>query len=185
MVIERVGFSAADTIALWDTAGAGEDGGGAAGWSIRNSGHAFMPSRQSWNAAVAPLLIKVSGGLADPEQYQDGLLVKNTGQTVDNAALLSSQVSKLAHKFNTGASEFGYRLSSIGIAFGAITDTSTAGDHLRVTLNADQGVFPGYELCALSAPASFSANAVNTFAAPAACPARWRRTRTISWLPSG
>ena len=60
VVIERVGFSAADTIALWDTASAGEDGGGARGWSIRNSGHAFTPQR--------PILERRRGALADQGQ---------------------------------------------------------------------------------------------------------------------
>ena len=171
VVIERVAFSAADTIALWDTAGAGQDAGGARGWSIRNRGHVFMPSGQSWNAGVAPFLIKVSGGLTDPDQYQDGILVKNSGQARQGSPEPNVNSPKYAQGFDTGASSLGYRLSSIGIALGTITDTATAGDALRVTLNADHNRIPGYALCTLSAPASFSANAVNRFDAPAACPA--------------
>ena len=161
VVIERVGFSAADTIALWDTAGAGEDGGSAAGWSIRNSGHAFMPSRQSWNAAVAPLLIKVSGGLDDPEQYEDGFLINNTGQTPRGAFSPTEIQSLFASQFTTGGSRLGYRLTSIGFAFGTITDPSTAGDAIRITLRADQ-VYPGYELCTFSPPSSFTSGVSET-----------------------
>ena len=171
VVIERVAFSAADTIALWDTAGAGQDAGGARGWSIRNRGHAFMPIGQSWNAGVAPFLIKVSGGLADADQYQDGILVKNSGQTNLGSGDLQESDPRIAQGFDTGASSLGYRLSSIGIAMGTITDTATAGDKLRVTLNATANQIPGHALCTLSAPASFSENAVNRFDAPAACPA--------------
>ena len=162
VVIERVGFSAADTIALWDTAGAGEDGGSAAGWSIRNSGHAFMPSRQSWNAAVAPLLIKVSGGLTDPDySTRTKVLINNTGQTIQGTFNLTGGQSVQASQFTTGGSRLGYRLTSIGFAFGTITDPSTAGDAIRITLRADQG-YPGYELCTFSPPSSFTSGVTET-----------------------
>ena len=58
-------------------------------------------------------------------------------------------------------------MSTIGIRFRTISDTSTAGSHLTVTLNdvASNGD-PGRALCTLSDPASFTSNAVNTFDAP-------------------
>ena len=173
VVIERVGFSAADTIALWDTASAGEDGGGARGWSIRNSGHAFTRSGQSWSGGAAPLLIKVNGLSGDME-LQLGpprLQVKNTGQDISGSGDVIAAAPKHAQAFTTGANEHGYKLSSIGVAFVLVEDASTAGDQLVVTLHADNNGFPGAELCTLSDPVRFSISGVaSTFAAPATDP---------------
>ena len=96
-------------------------------------------------------------------------LVKNTGQTRQGSGQLVKAFPRIGQGFNTGANSLGYRLDSIGIAMGPITDTATAGDDLRVTLHPNRFEYPGYEICTLSAPASFSENAVNTFDA-AACP---------------
>ena len=51
-----------------------------------------------------------------------------------------------------------------------ISDPSTAGDQLIVTLNANGNGNPGDALCTLGDPASFTGSGVHTFAAPATCP---------------
>ena len=95
------------------------------------------------------------------------VLVKNTGQTASGIAVTpDSTVPKLAQAFTTGGDSRGYTLSSIGIWFYLIADTSTAGTRLTVTLNANSSGNPGSVLCTLSDPTSFSSNAVNTFDAP-------------------
>ena len=94
------------------------------------------------------------------------VLVKNTGQSVQTALALSSNVPKRAQAFTTGANTAGYTLGSIGFNFGDIADTSTAGGELTVTLNKDDNGDPGDALCTLNDPESFTLNAVNTFDAP-------------------
>ncbi len=97
----------------------------------------------------------------------DVVLVKNTGQTPSGANVLTRTNNQFAQQFTTGATVGGYRLGSIGFRFGTIADTSTAGDYLTVTLNADNNGNPGAGLCTLRDPASFTSAAVNTFDAPA------------------
>ena len=102
---------------------------------------------------------------------QDTVLVKNTGQTLGTALALNSTFNRRAQEFTTGTYTGGYTLSSIGISFNAIADTSTAGSQLTVTLNGVAGNGnPGDALCTLSDPGSFTASAVNTFDAPTTCP---------------
>ena len=93
-------------------------------------------------------------------------LVKNTGQTLLTGNSLTSSDTSFAQGFTTGSHADGYTLSSIGFAFPAIADTSTAGSQLTVTLNADDNGNPGDALCTLSDPSSFTALAVNTFDTP-------------------
>ena len=122
----------------------------------------------------------VDPNLFNPELYapqmvvetdEDTVLVKNTGQTLATALALSNTFSRRAQGFTTGAYTGGYTLSSIGISFNAIADTSTAGSQLTVTLNGVAGNGnPGDALCTLSDPGSFTASAVNTFDAPTTCP---------------
>ena len=162
VVIERVN-STADTIALNSTNKPDEDTGGAAGWSIANDRLNFI---DLWTKLTGtPHLIEVRGAaLPSP-------LVKNTGQTATANVDLNSTVSKRAQAFTTGANTGGYTLSSIGFDFNTIASTSTADDHLKVTLNADSSGNPGDALCTLTDPTSFTANAVNTFDAPeTGCP---------------
>ena len=63
------------------------------------------------------------------------------------------------HRANTG----GFTLTSIGVYFTVIGDTSTADDHLTVTPNANNNGSPGDALCTLGNAASFSTNAVRPF----------------------
>ena len=55
--------------------------------------------------------------------------------------------------------------------FHTISNTSTAGSQLTVTLNADNNGNPGDALCTLSDPATFTSSGVQTFSAPGTCPA--------------
>ena len=105
--------------------------------------------------------------LGSTDYGSDVVLVKNTGQTPIGANVLTSTNNQFAQQFTTGAHAGGYRLGSIGFRFGTIADTSTAGDYLTVTLNADNNGNPGAALCTLRDPASFTSAAVNTFDAPA------------------
>ena len=102
---------------------------------------------------------------------QDTVLVKNTGQTRTlNGLNLNNSIPKRAQAFTTGASFNGYRLGSIGIRFHTINNTSTAGSHLKVTLNANDNSNPGNALCTLSDPATFSGFGLHTFDASVTCP---------------
>ena len=86
------------------------------------------------------------------------------------ANILTSTNNQWAQQFTTGANTGGYRLGSIGFRLGTIADTSTAGDQLTVTLNADNSGNPGAALCTLNDPSSFTSSVVNAFDAPEACP---------------
>ena len=101
----------------------------------------------------------------------DVVLVKNTGQaqTATTHGLFGG-TPRFAQGFTTGTDTDGYTLGSIGFYFADIDRTSTAGAHLKVTLNADSSGDPGSALCTLTDPGSFTANAVNTFDVPATCP---------------
>ncbi|WP_419554640.1 Calx-beta domain-containing protein [Candidatus Poriferisodalis sp.] len=97
-------------------------------------------------------------------------LVKNTGQSAGVPRDLSSTQPRLAQQFTAGTSEAGYTLSSIGIDFNTITQTSFVGGQLTVTLNANSSGSPGAALCTLSDPDTFSGSGVHTFVVPATCP---------------
>ena len=105
-------------------------------------------------------------------------LVSNTeqaAQTTGNA--LNSSFPKHAQAFTTGASNGGYTQSSIDYRFGEISDTSTAGTDLQMTLNeVDSDNKPGDALCTLTDPATFASSTVNTFAAPETCPTLTKET---------
>ena len=95
------------------------------------------------------------------------ILGKNTAlRTTNTGSLLNSTFVAGAQRFTTGTNPEGYSLSSIGLFFKDIDDLSTAGSELTATLNENASGEPGDVLCTLSDPASFSANAVNTFTAP-------------------
>ena len=174
VVIERTTVSD-DTIAVWTTASDDEDASRLEDWSIGDGGHVYRTSRGSWTASGAPFVIKVGGDLTDPDIYHPRVLLSNTGQTVKHEFSPIESQARFAALFTTGRSYLGYRLRSIGFRMGAITDTSTVGHNVRVTLNSYMSL-PGYELCTLSPPDSFSENAVNRFGA-SSCPALAPNTR--------
>ena len=101
------------------------------------------------------------------------VLVKNTGQTATGTGQdLNSTITKRAQAFTTGANVGGYTLGSIGIMFHTISNTSTAGGQLTVTLRLVSRTTgnPAKTLCTLSDPASFTSSGVQTFDANATCP---------------
>ena len=127
--------------------------------------------------AGALLALALVAGASFPAAAQTvETLVKNTGQSVQGTVNLdSSVVPKLAQGFTTGSNATGYTLGSIGIELAQIASVDDAASELTVTLNAESSSGnPGDALCTLSDPASFAANALNTFDAPTtgtgACP---------------
>ena len=156
IVVDRIQVSAASTIDLYGTKSNEEDTGGAAGWSITNGRYLLISD--SWiTHALASHQIEVKGTL-NPEA---DVLVKNTGQTANTGTYqLTAGFPKLAQAFTTGTTGTtgtGYTVGSVGIDFLSISDTSTAGADLRVTLNdVATGGAPGAVLCTLSDPGSFT-----------------------------
>ena len=106
-------------------------------------------------------------------QHDTEVLVKNTGQTASSVSFaLNNSFAERAQQFTTGANTDGYTLGSIGIMFHTISDTSTAGGQLTVTLRLVSRTTgnPAKLLCTLSDPASFTSSGVQTFDANATCP---------------
>ena len=92
------------------------------------------------------------------------VLIKNTGQPSSGSQTLDTTTNtKRAQAFTTGANPAGYTLSSIGFDFASITDTTSAGAHMVMTLNAVSSGEPGAALCTLTDPATFSGSGVQTF----------------------
>ena len=100
------------------------------------------------------------------------VLIKNTGQADGGSHTIdSSGNTGYAQAFTTGANPAGYTLSSIGFDFASITETSTAGAHLEVTLNEISSGNPASSaLCTLTDPGTFSGSGVQTFDAPTTDP---------------
>ncbi len=94
-------------------------------------------------------------------------LVKNTGQALlTNAANLRTATPALAVSFTTGSDSAGYEPDYYGFRFGSSVPGSS---DFTVTLNEDDGGEPSMVVCTLINPASYAADAVNTFTAPGAC----------------
>ena len=113
--------------------------------------------------SFALLAMALGGALlwSAPAQAQTAtVLVKNTGQTSSGSQALDATNTKRAQAFTTGANSAGYTLSSIGFDFASITDITTAGAHLVVTLNEVSSGNPGTALCTLTDPATFSGSGV-------------------------
>ena len=80
---------------------------------------------------------------------------------------LDATFSKRAQKFTTGSNFDGYTLNSIGFLFHTISNTSTAGSHLTVSLNeVESSGHPGTALCTLRELSTFPSSGVYTFDAP-------------------
>ena len=157
-VVERANNNT-DAITADQTISAAEDSGAAAGWEV--SGLAFTYDGTEWSEEAAALLIEVKGSVIVPP-----VLVKNTGQADSGGRGLATGTTSRnrgAQAFTTGANPAGYTLGSIGFSFDSITETSTAGAHLKMTLNADSSGDPGTALCTLTDPATFSGSGVQTF----------------------
>ena len=90
-------------------------------------------------AVMFALLALALGGVllySTPAEAQTAtVLVKNTGQTARGIdGELNSGIPGWAQGFTTGPNATGYTLSSIGIRFRTIADTSTAGGELTASL---------------------------------------------------
>lgn len=88
------------------------------------------------------------------------------------AAGLDSDVPLRAQRFQTGENAAGYLLTSVGVGVGQVDDPPSWSG-LEVTINraadrvvTDPFATPGDEVCTLTHPGSYSANAVNRFDAP-------------------
>ena len=113
-----------------------------------------------------------------PAEAQTAIvLVKNTGQAVTGTSgLINASFPGQAQGFTTGAHVSGYTLSSIGIRFRTIGDTTTAGSELTVKLY--DATFdtvysvnaPNSPLCTLTDPGTFSGSGVQTFDVPTTDP---------------
>ena len=122
-------------------------------------------------------------------------LVSNLGVNVTAGIMrpLSAARPGFAQAFTTGARTGGYALGSVGIHVSQLSDESTAGDHLRVTINgAGSEGEPGSAHCTLTNPSSLPAPGVIAFGAPTgagSCPQLAAETTyfvVIEWLnPSG
>ena len=77
-----------------------------------------------------------------------------------------------SQRFTTGTDTNGYTLTSIGISFETIADTSTAGADLEVTIRPRESRYgnPGDAICTLNDPGTFTASGVQTFTVPTTCP---------------
>ena len=132
------------------------------------SAHA-APFRRA--AGFALLALVLGGALlySTPAEAQTAtVLVSNTGQQPSDTpflASLESDSNRVAQAFTTGANTR-YELDSIGFRLHSITDTSTAGSELTVTLNEDNSGSPGKPLCILADPPSFASSGTHTFTAP-------------------
>ena len=121
--------------------------------------------------ALALALVGALFWSAPAEAQTTIVLIKNTGQASGGSHTIdSSGNTGYAQAFETGANPAGYTLSSIGFDFASITETSTAGAHLKMTLNEVSSGDPGSALCTLTDPGTFSGSGVQTFDAPTTDP---------------
>ena len=154
---------------FWEYAGTGDDADPAPGWSIVDSSHQRSAGEASWEeTANRAQKIRVNGTAVQPD-----VLVSNLGQTKTGQLILrngdrSGQTFSIA---TTGEASY-YTLSSIEILFSTNGIASTDMGLLTVSLwsihasgtNAGQ---PDSLLYTLTNPASVTADAAATFAAPA------------------
>ena len=123
---------------------------------------------RSAKAGLVALALALVGALfwsAPAEAQTTIVLIKNTGQPSGGSHTIdASGNTGYAQVFTTGANPAGYTLGSIGFDFASITETSTAGAHLKMTLNEVSSGNPASSaLCTLTDPATFSGSGVQTF----------------------
>ena len=117
----------------------------------------FPALRAPLAAALFVLSLLIS--LASAAQAQTATtLVSNTAQR-GSGILYATEVGTT---FTTGSSSAGYTLTSVGIRLNDVADRSTV-----VTIREGKNLTPGDLVAMLINPNSFTANAVNTFTAPA------------------
>ena len=103
--------------------------------------------------------------------------VSNIGKTTLASANAlgtgTSDVSKIAQAFTTGNNKPGYTVTDVSIKLSTLSDASSAGTDLELTLYDDSSGNPGSLQCTFTDPGTFLPSATNTFGAPAdddACP---------------
>ena len=95
------------------------------------------------------------------------MLVSNIGQSSTSTESVGTTQGfnyPRAQAFSTGTDSSGYVLDSVELYIGNTPDTP---DDFSVAIHRASGINPGTKLFDLSNPATFSANSVNTFTAPA------------------
>ncbi len=107
-------------------------------------------------AAAALLALPLLAALAPAARAQT-TLVSNTGQP----EFLNTGY-QTATAFTTGSNAYGYTLSAVDIPLREVSGRDTV-----VTIRAGGGANPGALVATLANPSSFTADAVNTFTAPA------------------
>ena len=80
--------------------------------------------------------------------------------------------SRFAQRITTGTDTNGYTLTSVGINFELIHDTSVAGAELEMRILTRDTRFGGTGdvVCTLDDPATFTESGVQTFTVPSSCP---------------
>ena len=133
-----------------------------------------IPFLRAVSFALLALALALGGVLlwsAQAQAQTATVLISNTAQTSRSLGVdLVANYPKYAQAFTTGTNVVGYTTDSVGVRFHTIGDTTTAGDQLTVTLNADNSGVPGDALCTLTDPATFTGSGVQTFDAPATDP---------------
>ena len=131
----------------------------------RDEGRPQRSRRRSLAALglAAVLLVVLAGDLALPAQAQTaGTLVSNTGQTTTSAS-----TSLQSQPFTTGGNPGGYTLTSVDVGMGPLVNEDT---FVRIVPNATNGepdLSDSTKFIALTSPATFTEDALNTFTAPA------------------
>ena len=162
VVLEVVG-SGSTSIRL--TTSNGQDTGAADGWSIAD--RAYQRTGAVW--VIVPSsnkpLIAIKGSEASPTQ------ASNTGQTALGGSLVVGPSGgnqwRSAQLFTTGSNAAGYTLSAVALQLAATTGSGTDATKIKVSIRTTSSGNPDTKLYDLTNPASFTANAANTFSAPA------------------
>ena len=139
-----------------------EDAGAASGWSIADTRRLKLGSA-AWSqpsASTVPL-IAIRGAAITPTTF-----VSNAGQTAGGVTITvgGTIARKIGQPFTTGSNPNGYVLTGVDVGLGATAGATS----LRVSVyTTDAAGEPASSLHALTNPAAFTANAANTFRAPA------------------
>ena len=93
--------------------------------------------------------------------------VSNTGQTLAGGSAAASMNTLQAQPFTTGTNAGGYTISQVDLRLGNITGGNVDPTKAKVSIYTTSSGNPNTSLYTLTNPASFTANAANTFSAPA------------------
>ena len=139
-----------------------EDAGAASGWNIadtRRQRQGTAAWTQPSNSAIPSISIR-------GEAISSTTFVSNAGQTAGTGTVTvgGTIARKIGQPFTTGSNANGYALTEVDVGLGATAGATS----LRVSVyTTDAAGDPASSLHALTNPAAFTANAANTFRAPA------------------